>query len=176
MSANMRGVYLHIIADTLGSVALIISSLCVEHLGWLFTDALCSVMISLGLLATVFPLIRETASVLLQREPVDMKESITAVLDGLPREVVAHTDAHVWTLTPEELVGSIRVQVPPGLSADKVDDVQEKVQKSFAGIGVKHMVVEASKEDLGEPSIRRRRASARGDQAGGPEPNVNLSV
>jgi len=39
----MQGMFLHVLADTLGSVAVIISALCIRYLGWTYADPVCSV-------------------------------------------------------------------------------------------------------------------------------------
>jgi zinc transporter 5/7 len=57
-------VFLHVLADTLGSVGVIISSILVEWFGWYITDPLCSLMISVLIFLSVFPLIHESGKCL----------------------------------------------------------------------------------------------------------------
>ena len=57
------------LADTLGSVGVIISSLLVEHFGWFIADPICSLFISVLIVISVIPLLKETASALLLSSP-----------------------------------------------------------------------------------------------------------
>lgn len=62
---NLRGVYLHILADLLGSIGVIGSTFVVKTTGWMAADPLCSAVLSLVILASATPLLRETSTVLL---------------------------------------------------------------------------------------------------------------
>lgn len=64
---NMHGIFLHVLADTLGSVGVIISSLMVKYWGWHLADPICSLFISILILLSVAPLAKDSAMVLLQR-------------------------------------------------------------------------------------------------------------
>lgn len=56
-------------ADTMGSVGVIISSVLVEQFGWLIADPICSLFIATLILISVLPLLRESASILLLATP-----------------------------------------------------------------------------------------------------------
>lgn len=61
---NMQGVFLHVLADTLGSVGVIISSILVEAYGWYITDPMCSLMISVLIFASTFHLLADSGKTL----------------------------------------------------------------------------------------------------------------
>lgn len=63
-SHNMRGVFLHVMADTLGSVGVIISTLLIQWYGWTGFDPLASIFIAIMIAASVLPLVLDTARVL----------------------------------------------------------------------------------------------------------------
>lgn len=71
-NANMQGVFLHVLADTLGSVFVIISTLLIQIFGWQWVDPLCSLILSMLILGSVYPLLKSSASVLLQSIPGEM--------------------------------------------------------------------------------------------------------
>ncbi len=68
-NANMRGVFLHILADLMGSIGVIISSILVQTLGWNIADPVCSLFIAILILISVIPLLRQSAEVLLLATP-----------------------------------------------------------------------------------------------------------
>ena len=63
------GVFLHVLADTLGSVGVIISSLLVQTFGWHVVDPICSVFIAVLIIISVIPLLRQSAELLVLATP-----------------------------------------------------------------------------------------------------------
>lgn len=61
----MKGVFLHVLADTLGSVGVIISSLLIQYYGWLIADPICSLFIAVLVFSSVIPLLRDSTHALL---------------------------------------------------------------------------------------------------------------
>ena len=64
-NVNMKGVFLHVLADTLGSVGVIISSLMIQYYGWLIADPICSLFIAILVFMSVIPLLRDSTHALL---------------------------------------------------------------------------------------------------------------
>ncbi len=60
-NANMQGVFLHILADTLGSVSVIVSSVLIERLDLFIADPICSIFIAITIFASVIPLLVHSA-------------------------------------------------------------------------------------------------------------------
>ncbi len=71
---------MHILADTLGSVGVIISSFLIQQFGWFIADPLCSMFIAIMIFISVIPLIQHTASVLLLRTPVNKENTLQGVM------------------------------------------------------------------------------------------------
>lgn len=70
---NMRAVFLHVLADTLGSVGVIISSILIQQFGWYLADPICSICISAMIFISVIPLLKHSSRLLLLRMPRDEK-------------------------------------------------------------------------------------------------------
>ncbi|MGW8268558.1 MAG: cation diffusion facilitator family transporter [Longimicrobiales bacterium] len=98
-SLNVRGAYLHVLGDLLGSVGAIGAGLLVVTKGWMLADPLFSVVIASLILVGAWRLVREAADVLLEAAPkgVDV-EALVEDLRGIPGLEELH-DLHVWTLT-----------------------------------------------------------------------------
>jgi cobalt-zinc-cadmium efflux system protein len=96
---NVRGAYLHVIGDLLGSVGALAAGVVVLTTGWTPIDAIASVAIALLILFSAWHLVREAADVLLESAPshVDM-QGILDDLAGIEGLEEVH-DVHVWTLT-----------------------------------------------------------------------------
>lgn len=68
-NSNMQGVFLHVLADTMGSVGVIVSSLLIQQFQWYIADPICSLFIAILILISVFPLLKESAEILLLATP-----------------------------------------------------------------------------------------------------------
>jgi solute carrier family 30 (zinc transporter), member 5/7 len=92
----LSGVYLHVLGDTLGSVAVIMSSLMVEYLGWTRADPFCSFCLAVVIFISVIPLLKSSATILLQRTPSIFDERLS---QGLRRVCSKRTSGLSRTLT-----------------------------------------------------------------------------
>ncbi len=96
---NMRGAWLHVMGDLLGSVTAIAAGLLILALGWFWADAVCSVLISLIIIYGAWRLIMESVNVLLEGTPrhINLAAVESAILetDG----VGGVHDLHVWTIS-----------------------------------------------------------------------------
>ncbi|RHZ12062.1 hypothetical protein DYB37_010473 [Aphanomyces astaci] len=97
--ANLVGVYLHVLADTMGSVGVIMSSVCIDWFGWYIMDPVCSGFISVVIVLSTLPLLRDTMAQLMQ----GISSSSAAAVE-LARQRVAqlpfvhHVDqVHAWS-------------------------------------------------------------------------------
>jgi len=96
---NVRGAYLHVLGDLLGSVGAIAAGVVVLTTGWTAADPIISVVIALLILFSAWNLVREAADVLLESVPSHLDvESILASLRSIEGLDEVH-DVHVWTLT-----------------------------------------------------------------------------
>ncbi|GGY37308.1 cation diffusion facilitator family transporter [Streptomyces omiyaensis] len=110
-SLNVRGAYLEVLADALGSVTVIVSAAIILATGWQYADPIASLVIGLMIVPRTVKLLRETLDVLLEAAPkgVDMAE-VRAHILALPGVEDVH-DLHAWTITSGMPVLSAHVVV-----------------------------------------------------------------
>ncbi len=110
-SINVRGAYLEVLGDLLGSVAVIVAAVIILTTGWMPADAIASLLIAAMIIPRAISLLREVASVLSESTPQGMQvaEIRRHILskDG----VVDVHDIHVWQLTRGAPVFSAHVVV-----------------------------------------------------------------
>lgn len=96
---NIRGAFLHVIGDLLGSVAAIIAGILILWFGWAWADALCSILISVVIVIGSWRLILESVNVLLEGTPrrIDLAAVENAIL-RTPGVDGVH-DLHIWTIS-----------------------------------------------------------------------------
>ena len=113
-SLNMRGAYLEVMGDFIGSGAVIVAAVVIAVWGWMAADALASGAIALLILPRTLSLLREATDVLLEATPkgVDMDRVRRHIL-GAPGVVDCH-DLHAWTITSGMNVVSAHVILAEG--------------------------------------------------------------
>jgi len=109
---NVRGAFLHILSDALGSLGAIASGLAIWAFGWTWADPAASLLISVLILNAAWRLVREAVDVLMEAAPghVDVVE-IRDAMSRLPAVSSVH-DLHVWTVGSGEVCLSTHVVVP----------------------------------------------------------------
>lgn len=133
-NANMQGVFLHVLADTLGSVFVIISTLLIQNFGWQWVDPLCSLILSMLILGSVIPLLKTSASVLLQSTPdlLDEKRCEQIINEILHIEgVQGCTDFHCWQLKSDLNVASLHIQANPQANEQVLRQRISQLLKSY---------------------------------------------
>lgn len=69
----MKGVFLHVLADSLGSLGVIVSTILVKYRGWTIADPICSFLIAAMILTSGLPFLKMTASQLILEQPSRLK-------------------------------------------------------------------------------------------------------
>jgi zinc transporter 5/7 len=129
-SANMQGVFLHIMADTLGSAGVIVSTLLIQWFGWTGFDPIASLFIAILIIMSVIPLIRQSASVLMLELSDDVVNQVEGTVEEVRRleGVTGICNYRFWPNEAETVVGSIHVLVQNGV---KAQDMRRAVSEVF---------------------------------------------
>lgn len=133
-SLNVRGVYLEVFGDLLGSVAMIVAGVIIVTTGYTRADAVASVLIAVMILPRAWGLLRDVLDVLLEATPrgVDLdfvRNHITGV-----RGVVDVHDLHAWTITSGVPVLSAHVAVDEACIADgRAGEVLDQLGECLQG-------------------------------------------
>lgn len=95
---NMRGIFLHVLADTMGSAAVIVSTILIHFVGWSGWDPLASCLIAILIFLSSIPLVKSSAKKLLLTVPDDTEYNLRNTLTGVSdlRGVQAYTVPKFW--------------------------------------------------------------------------------
>lgn len=135
---NMEGIFLHVLADTMGSVGVVVATLLIKYKGWLVADPACSIFISVLIVYSVIPLLRNSAEILLQRVPraleQDLRQAVNDVMkvDG----VCGIQNLHFWSLTNTDVVGTLHLHI------------SREANKASAMARASHILEDAGIKDL----------------------------
>lgn len=145
---NVRGAFLHVVGDALGSAGVIVAGLVIRYTGWTPIDSLVSLLISGLILVSGFVLVRETVSVLLESSPrhVDA-EALRRDLTGLPGVRNVH-DLHVWTVTSGFVSLSCHCEVASSAVADDV--LRQATNLLRERYGIRHVTIQPETSQIHE--------------------------
>ena len=121
-SINVEGAYLEVLADTVGSVGVIVAAILLQVFGLMWVDSVAGVLIGVWILPRTWRLGRRAVRILLQAAPehldLDQLAGELAAIDG----VVGVHDLHVWTLTSEMDAASVHLVTTAGVDSHAVLD------------------------------------------------------
>ena len=118
-SLNMRGAYLEVLSDLLGSVAVIVAGLVILATGFIRADSIASLVIAAMILPRSFSLLRGAVDVLLEATPkhIDL-DDVRLHLAKVPGVVDVH-DLHAWMITSGMPMLSVHVTVTDDVLAER---------------------------------------------------------
>ncbi|XP_074894882.1 zinc transporter 7 isoform X1 [Buteo buteo] len=111
----LQGVFLHIVADTLGSVGVIISAILMQNYGLMIADPICSMLIALLIGVSIVPLLKESIGILMQRTPPSLENALPQCYQRVQQlqGVYSLHDPHFWTLCTDVYIGTLKLLVAP---------------------------------------------------------------
>jgi cobalt-zinc-cadmium efflux system protein len=151
-SLNVRGAFLHVLADGLGSAGAICAGAIMLATGWYRADAVAGVFIGVLVLVSSWRLLRESVGVLLEAVPphVDARE-IEAALKGVSGVEGVH-DLHIWTVTSGFVALTCHAELNQSCDIQQV--LVELCGMLHERYGIRHVTIQPE-------TIRLRGAAAR---------------
>ena len=151
-SINMRGAYLEVLGDLLGSVAVVVASVVVLTTGFAQADSIGSLVITAMIVPRAWALLREAVRVLFGSAPGDIDlDDVRSHIAGTPGVVSAH-DVHAWQITSGATVFSAHVVVERDVFCDmKVDETLDALDRCLAAhFEVEHATFQLEPADHAE--------------------------
>lgn len=119
-SLNIKGAYLEVWADMLGSVGVIAGAVTIMLTGWQRVDPAVAIGIGLWVLPRTWILLRDTTHILLEGVPRGLRlADVRAAISSTPGVASTH-DLHVWSMTSDDISASAHVELEKGADAETV--------------------------------------------------------
>jgi cobalt-zinc-cadmium efflux system protein len=148
-SLNVRGAWLHVGTDTLGSVQAIAAGVLISAFGWKWADPLASVLIGLLVVLSSWGLLRDAVAVLMEGVPAHLQlDEVAEAMAGVPGVTAVH-DLHVWTITSGFVALSAHVVVGPDCSEDVLWRVRTVIHDRF---GIDHSTIQVERTQVSLPT------------------------
>jgi cobalt-zinc-cadmium efflux system protein len=144
-SLNIKGAYLEVWADMIGSVGVIAGAIAIRFTGWTWIDPVVAVAIGLWVLPRTWILLRDTTNVLLEGVPggVELRQ-VRGAIAAMPGVAGLH-DLHVWSTSNDDVSCTAHVTLAPEANADTVRaSVVTMLDERF---GIEHCTIQTEAAD-----------------------------
>lgn len=137
---NIRGAFLHMAADALVSLAVVLAGALYLWRGWAWLDPVMSIAIALVIVVGTWSLLRQSLSLLFDGVPAHIELSmVRTLLMDLPGVSALH-DLHVWALASMETALTVHLVLAPGVDAEAV--LREATHLLHERFGIAHVTLQ----------------------------------
>lgn len=139
---NVKGAYLHMAADTLVSVGVLVAGVVIQLTGWYIVDPLIGIVVGVAILFSSWGLLRDSMTLTLDGVPrgIDPKKVKQTMLDQ--KGVIGVHHLHIWALSTTENALTAHVVVDD-LAEEK--EIKHAVKDALAAVGIQHATLELEK-------------------------------
>jgi cobalt-zinc-cadmium efflux system protein len=149
-SLNVKGAYLEVWADMLGSVGVIAGALIIMLTGWRWVDPAVAIGIGLWVLPRTWSLLKDTTHILLQGVPRGLRLTDVRAAISSTAGVASTHDLHVWSMTSDDISASAHVELAQGADAEIVRvAVAAMLDERF---GIEHATIQVEEKACEEGS------------------------
>ncbi|RMF31706.1 MAG: cation transporter [Candidatus Nitrosothermus koennekii] len=143
---NVKGAFLHVLSDTLSSIAIIISGIIIYFTGIVIIDPILAIIISGLIIRSSILLLKDTVHILLEGVPkgIDLNILYDAIksIDGVSD---VH-DLHVWCITTDLLALSAHVIVKDQMVSESTSII-DRIRRQMLKFGISHVTIQIEAED-----------------------------
>jgi cobalt-zinc-cadmium efflux system protein len=146
---NIRGAFLHMVADAVVSLGVVLSGLAVLGTGWLWIDPATSIVVAVVIVVGTWSLLKESVSLSLDAVPASIdRVAIETYLTSLPGVAEVH-DLHIWPMSTTEVALTAHL-VRPGATLD--DELLAQACRDLAArFGIHHATLQIESGDPAHP-------------------------
>lgn len=136
---NIRGAFLHMAADTLVSIGVVISGLVISHTGWFIIDPIISIVIAIVILVSTWELLRDSMRLALDGVPEGIEtEEVTQAMQYTAHVTDVH-HLHIWAMSTTENALTAHVVVD---DEHEASSVRKALKDTLREHGITHATIE----------------------------------
>ncbi|MGI2294109.1 cation diffusion facilitator family transporter [Paenibacillus sp. GXUN7292] len=151
---NMRGAYLHVISDMLGSVGAIAAALLMMFFGWGWADPLASVIVAALVLRSGYYVTKSSLHVLMEGAPKSINLNEIVNMMQQVEGVNGVHDVHIWSITSSLNALTAHIVVEGNKTVHEAEAILRKIEHLLEHEGIQHVTLQMeSEEHIHENSI-----------------------
>lgn len=145
---NEKSVYLHLLEDVLGWVAVLIGAVVMHFIYLPIIDPILSLLIALFILSNIYKNLKESFRIILQGTPSNIDISkVHQTFSSYP-EIESFHDCHTWTMDGEYHILSVHLVFKENKPLAEIERIKNEVKTDLARLGINHTTIEL--ETIGE--------------------------
>ncbi|MGW8030473.1 CDF family zinc efflux transporter CzrB [Staphylococcus xylosus] len=139
---NMRGAFLHVMGDLLGSVGAITAAILIWTLNLTIADPIASIIVSILIIKSSLGITKSSLNILMEGTPsdVNMNEVISTITEE--NEIENVHDCHIWTISNEMNALSCHAVVPSNMSVEQCENLLDKLEHKLQHLNIQHMTIQ----------------------------------
>ncbi|GJD19985.1 cation efflux system protein [Rivularia sp. IAM M-261] len=144
---NIRGAFLHLVADAAVSVGVVLAGIAIITTGWLWFDPAVSLIVTIVIVAGTWGLLQESLNLITDAVPANIEPlAVRTYLSELPGVVQVH-DLHIWAMSTTETALTVHLVMPAGSPGDSF--LARIVRELHDNFGIEHPTIQI---ETGDPS------------------------
>ena len=144
---NIRGAFLHLVADAAVSVGVVLAGIAIIATGWLWFDPAVSLIVTVVIVAGTWQLLQESLNLITDAVPAGIEPlAVRTYLAELPGVTGVH-DLHIWAMSTTETALTVHLVMPTGHSGDAF--LARVVRELHDNFGIEHTTLQV---ETGDPS------------------------
>lgn len=139
---NIKGAYLHMAADALVSLGVVVAGIIISYTGWTWLDPAIGVIVAIVILASTWQLLNDSLRLSLDGVPTDI--DLDAVVNDL-RAVSGVSDVHhvhIWAMSTTENALTAHLVIQPGLSDAQISSLKHDARHRLEHRNISHATLE----------------------------------
>lgn len=139
---NMRGAYLHVISDMLGSVGAIIAALLIMFFGWNWADPLSSIVVAILILRSGYLVNKSSVHILMEGTPKNVDiEKVTEEIRKTKGIQDMH-DLHIWSITSGLNVLTCHAVVDKHMTVEESEKMLQELEHNLEHLNIQHVTIQ----------------------------------
>lgn len=136
---NVKGAYLHMAADALVSIGVVVSGIVIAHTGWYIIDPVIGLVIAIVIIVSTWGLLRDSLRLSLDGVPagtdIGKVEEVIHTVEGVKR--VHHL--HIWAISTTETALTAHISID---NIDDMERIKQEIKQELQKVGVQHATLE----------------------------------
>lgn len=142
---NVRGAYLHMAADTLVSVGVLVSGIVISYTGWYVIDPIIGITVAVVILVSTWNLLHESVRLSLDGVPVSINSAdIKEIISEIP-EVISIHHLHIWAISTTENAMTAHIVIP---NLNEMEALKTRIKNKLQEAGISHVTLEFETNEI----------------------------
>lgn len=144
---NMRGAFLHVIGDLLGSVGAIIAAVLIWNFNLTITDPIASIIVSVLIIKSSWGITKSSLNILMEGTSSDVNMNQVFSMITEEEKIKNIHDCHVWTISNEMNALSCHAVVPNTMTIEEGEVLLNRLEHKLEHLNIQHMTIQLETTD-----------------------------